>query len=146
MKKTYFILAAASAMVAASACSGKADKATTPAEEATAKVETTAEYAGTVPGADVEGIRYTVKLTAVNDSTGTYDMTQDYVNGTETVQSFDSKGDYVVIAKDGAKYVKIGEGAGATYFRCDADTALTMVNVDLELPIRPADYTLTRTK
>ena len=131
MKKTYFILAAASAMVAASACSGKADKATTPAEEATAKVET---------------IRYTVKLTAVNDSTGTYDMTQDYVNGTETVQSFDSKGDYVVITKDGAKYVKIGEGAGATYFRCDADTALTMVNVDLELPIRPADYTLTRTK
>lgn len=130
-------------MVAASACSGnKTEQTTATAEE---KTETVVEYTGTVPGADVEGIRYTVKLTATTDTTGTYDMTEAYLQGDSIAQSFDTTGDYTVIAQEGAKYVKLGDGAGATYFRCDADTAITMVNADLEAPVT-ADYTLARTK
>ncbi len=142
MKKTYFLLAAAAMTVAATACSKKADTTT---ETTVEKTEVTTEFTGTVPGADVDAVRYAVSLTTDNDSTGTYTMTTEYVQGDSITQKFDEKGDFATFSKDGATYVKLGDGAGATYFRCDADTAITMVNAELEAAVT-GDYTLTKTK
>lgn len=142
MKKTYLLLAAAAMTVAATSCSKKAETAVdTPVE----KTEVTTEYTGTMPGADVDAVRYAVSLTTDNDSVGTYTMTTEYVQGDSITQKFDEKGDFATFTKDGSTYVKLGDGAGATYFRCDADTAITMVNADLEAPVT-GDYTLTKTK
>lgn len=142
MQKTYLLLAAAAMSVAATACQKKTE---TIAETTPEKTEVTTEFTGTVPGADVDAIRYAVSFTTDNDSTGTYTMTTEYVQGDSITQTFDEKGDFATFSKDGETYVKLGDGAGATYFRCDADTAITMVNADLEASVT-ADYTLTKTK
>lgn len=142
MQKKCLLLAAAAMTVAATACQKKTE---TTAEPTAQKTEVTTEFTGSVPGADVATIRYAVSFTTDNDSTGTYTMKTDYVKGDSLTQAFDEKGDFKTFSKAGATYVKLGDGAGATYFRCDGDTAITMVNADLE-PSATADYTLTKTK
>lgn len=144
MKKTYFILAAAAAMVATTACSKKAETATT--DETTVEA-TAAEYSGVLPAADADGVNYTVSLTAETDTTGTFSMTEDYIQGDTIGQSFTSAGTYAVIENEGQKYVALAQdAANITYFRCDGDTAITMVSADLTPAVSDLNYTLTRTK
>lgn len=145
MKKTYFILAAAAAMVAATACDSKSKTEAsdeTPVEEATA-----IEYSGVLPAADADGVNYYVALTAESDTTGTFSMTEDYIQGDTIGQSFTSAGKYSVIENEGQKYVVLTQdAANVTYFRCDGDSAITMVSADLTPAISDLNYTLNRTK
>lgn len=143
MKKTYFLLAAAVVAVASSACSKKTDSAETASE--TSKTETTVQYAGTVPGADVDGVHYIVTFTAESDSTGVYDMTADYIKADTIAEKFTETGRYGSFDRVGTRYVKLSGGDATTYFRCDGDSALTMVNSALEAS-PTADYTLMRVK
>ncbi|MDE6512631.1 MAG: copper resistance protein NlpE, partial [Muribaculaceae bacterium] len=100
-----------------------------------------------LPAADADGINYTVTLTAETDTTGTFSMTEDYIQGDTIGQSFSSEGTYAVIENDGQKFVALTQdAANVTYFRCDGDSAITMVSADLTPALSDLNYTLTRTK
>lgn len=107
-----------------------------------------------MPGADVEGIRYTVLLALDDDGTeGDYDMIQTYFvidsTGVQDIASFASEGDFTVATNDrGRKYLKFdGNGAGDMYFLVDTDSTITMVDASLTPSTTPGmNYTLKATR
>ncbi|MBD5355582.1 MAG: copper resistance protein NlpE [Bacteroides sp.] len=122
-------------------------------------------YTGLLPAADVDGIRYTLKLDYDDDNggkSGDYDLVEVYITGDslsatgyKDAARFKSEGDFTVINGEGAnsanKYIKLVEdtkGAAAsntppTYFLIESDTTLVMVNSDLERSQMPGlNYTL----
>lgn len=74
-------------------------------------------YSGMTPGADVENIRYTLKLEFDHDDNfqkGDYELLEQYCNADSTavggykdVKSFTSEGDFTVMDKSGTKVLKL---------------------------------------
>lgn len=151
MKRTFCYLAAAAALLTLGACTGTQKPTTAPTPDR----DTDKVYTGVMPGADVDGIRYTVLLDFDDDGTeGDYDMVQTYfvTDSTGTVQdveSFASEGDFSVgTGANGQKYLKFsGDGAGEIYFLADTDSTITMVDATLTPSTTPGmNYTLKAAK
>lgn len=151
MKRTFCYLAAAAALIVLGACTDTR-KPTTPltSDRSTDKV-----YTGVLPGADVDGIRYTVLLDFDDDGTeGDYDIVQTYftTDSAGTVQdlaSFADEGDFTVgTGANGQKYLKLsGDGSGEVYFLVDTDSTITMVDASLTPSPTPGmNYTLKSTR
>lgn len=123
-------------------------------------------YTGTLPGADVTGIRYLLHMNYDDDhnyTDGDYRMYETYVTGdtaaiagTRDLRTFRSEGDFTMqtgIPSDAnMKYVKLvpdvsdsgpGVSADPVYFAVTSDSTLVMLGSGLEMPANPADYTLT---
>lgn len=123
-------------------------------------------YTGTFPAADVSGIHYTLHLDYDDDhnyNDGDYRMYTTYVNadtaaltGTRDLRTIRSEGDFTVEngipSNPSARYIKLipdvkDSGPGASgepvYFEITSDSTLVMLNSQLGVPERPADYTLT---
>ena len=153
MKKTFFVSAAAVALLSLAACSGNKSASDQTVAEETSKNVT---YDGILPAADCDGIRYTLNLDYAGDNDGSYKLDQIYLIVDKTVPSgykdkasFKSEGNFAVESKDAKKYIKLTEAAkpDATpevmYFLVDSDSTLTMVNADLEVSTSPGlNYTL----
>lgn len=125
-----------------------------------------AVYTGVLPAADVDGIRYTLKLDYDDDNNytdGDYDLVEVYFVGDSTSATgykdsarFKSEGDFKVINGTGdnasKKYIKLvqdvkdssaGSNADVMYFLVQSDSTLVMVNSDLQESTTPGlNYTL----
>ncbi|MBD5215108.1 MAG: copper resistance protein NlpE [Bacteroidales bacterium] len=163
MKKSMMLAAACAAVLTFASCAGKQatdQTATNAPATATAMVDKVVAYTGVTPAADCDGIRYDLKLEYDADDNyteGDYNLVETYLTdrnaGTGT--TFRSEGDFKVVNRDGKNYIKLepdakdsdqGATTTATYFLIGDDDSLTLVNYDFELPINPADYTLTVVK
>ena len=146
MKKLFFTLTAAVALVAMVACSGKKAEAT---EEAAAPETTTsvkAAYTGVLPGADCDGIWYTLQLNGDK-----YDMIETYFaldsaanGGINELVSVKSEGTVESLEKGGFNYIKLTPSTNdaAICFLNATDSTIIMLNADLETPAAPDFYTL----
>ncbi len=157
MKKPFLILAAIVSLISMAACSG--NKTVAPGNM---NVKHDQVYTGVIPGADVDGIRYTLKLDYDDDhnyTTGDYDLLETYIKADSTanigysdLSSFKSEGDFTVEQKDGKTYLKLvkdardssqGSVEGPLYFLVESDSTLVMVNSQLEPAANPQmNYTL----
>lgn len=123
-------------------------------------------YTGTLPGADVAGIHYTLHFNYDDDrnyTDGDYDMYETYVeadsasvSGVRDVKTVRSEGDFKVengaVADGNRKCIKLipdvsDSGPGVTgtptYFAITSDSTLVMLGENMTMPERPQDYTLT---
>lgn len=123
-------------------------------------------YTGTLPAADVSGVRYTLHLDYDDDhgyTDGDYKMYVSYiktdttsVGGVRDLRTIRSEGDFKeetgTPSDPALKYLKLvpdvrdsGPGASSepVYFAVTSDSTLVMLDKDLAMPQRPADYTLT---
>lgn len=123
-------------------------------------------YTGTLPGADVSGIRYTLHLDYDDDHNfidGDYNMYETYVvadsasvGGLRDVKTVRSEGDFKVengaVSDNNLKCIKLvpdvrDSGPGVTgtpiYFAITSDSTLVMLGENMTMPERPQDYTLT---
>lgn len=164
MKKIFYGIAAAFAVVAMASCgnSGKGncgkDSCEGKCEDDCVKV-----YAGVLPAADAEGVRYDLKLEFDKDDNclkGDYELRETYLEadsvGTKDGKSFRSEGDFTVTDKDGKKVYKLvqdmkdseaGSAVGPMYFVVDNDSTITLVNENLERAVNPdMNYSLTLSK
>lgn len=145
MKKIY--LAYGVALVSLAACSGNKAKTET-CDSACEKSVKTEEvvYEGTLPAADVEGVRYTLSLDYSDDATdkGDYDLTEVYISQTNPA-TFKTEGDFTVLTgtPQGAtqKYLRLipEVEAGAR-----PDTLYLVVTSDSTLTLTGPDRTVTR--
>ncbi len=113
-------------------------------------------FTGVLPGADNEGVRYTLNLEYDDDhncTEGDYKLDETYLvadstatDGVRADKSFKSEGDFTITEKDGKKVYKLvpdakDSNAEATltpmYFILDNDSTLTMVNAELERSVNP---------
>ena len=151
MKKLFLVASAALAIAAVTACSGNKKVATDDAADSAVTTEKTA-YTGVLPGADCDGIWYTLQL---ND--GKYDMIETYFAldttatvGIDAILSVKSEGTYSTVEKDGASYLQltpdINDSAAQAFYFAYGDSTLTMVNADYEAPSTPDYYTLNQVK
>ncbi len=119
-------------------------------------------YTGVLPGADTDGIRYTLRLDYDDDhnnTEGDYKLVETYLaadslnrTGLKDLKSFKSEGDFTVENKDGKKYLKlvqdrkdssVGSAEGPLYFLVDSDSTLTLVGENLQISETPGlNYTL----
>jgi len=152
MKKLLFIATAVIAILGMAACSGKKAAETTETTDTTTTTTKTA-YTGIVPGADCDGIWYTLQL---ND--GKYDLIETYIAldstanlGINEILSVKSEGTYAMVNGEGDNaansYLKLtpdvnDSAAQALYFLNATDSTITMVNAALEMPAAPDYYTL----
>lgn len=160
MKKTLFILAAAAAVMSLGSCAKTQQTTTTTTDTQEDRKEV---YAGVLPAADAEGIRYTLCLDydADNNYTdGDYDLEETYLvsdttatDGVGDGQTFKSDGNFTVgTSADGKKFLKLVPENDTTdgstlYFLVDSDNSITLVSETLEPSVNPdLNYTLTRTK
>ena len=144
MKKLLFVATAVIALFGMAACNGKkAAEAEEPAAEATA---VKAAYTGVLPGADCDGIWYTLQL---ND--GKYDMIETYFAldtaanaGINEILSVKSEGTVETIEKGDFSYIKLTPATedAAICFLNATDSTLIMLNAELETPAAPDFYTL----
>ncbi len=145
MKKIY--LAYGVALVSLAACSG--NKAKNEACNGTCeKSDSTEEvvYEGTLPAADVEGVRYTLSLDYSDDTPdkGDYDLTEVYISQTNPA-TFKSEGDFTVLTgtpQDSTqRYLRLVPKveAGAR-----PDTLYMVVTSDSTLTLTGPDRTVTR--
>ena len=158
MKKTLVTLSAAVALLGCASCSN-CDKGSCNAASGS-NCDVDKVYTGVLPGADVEGIRYTVALDYDdNGNEGDYFLVQTYFNtdsvatgGVKDVNSFKSEGDFTVVKKDGKTFLmlvpegKKSSAADNLYFEVDNDATITMVNADYERAEGPLNYTLNLVK
>ena len=156
MKKYLLMLAAGVAALGMGACSngscdakGDACAANKTCDKCDEKV-----YTGILPGADCDGVRYTLMLDySDNGEKGDYGLVQNYFSadsvafsGIKDVNNTKAEGDFTVEKKDGNTYVKLA-GQDSYIFLVGADDAtLTMVNDAYEAPAKAEDYTLTLIK
>ena len=122
-------------------------------------------YTGILPAADVDGIRYTLKLDYDEDrdyAYGDYDLVETYLtsdslsaSGYTDKDTFKSEGDFSVEQgkgnMSGKKYLKLtpdakdaaGAGSGPLYFLIESDSTIIMVNESLQPSETPGlNYTL----
>lgn len=107
-------------------------------------------YTGMLPAADADGIRCTLVLDYDDDmKDGDFDMLQTYVKidsmGVTDINSFKSKGDFIVETRGADKYLKLVEKGAASspiYFQQTDDTTLTMVNDSLQPSASGLNYSL----
>lgn len=118
-------------------------------------------YTGVLPGADTDGIRYTLKLDYDDDNNkeGDYKLIETYLTtdslsktGYRDFKSFKSEGDFTVLNKNGKDYLKLVQdrndssvesNAGPIYFLVASDSTLTLVGEDLQEAVMPGvNYTL----
>lgn len=95
-------------------------------------------YTGLTPGADVENIRYTLKLEYDHDDNyreGDYELLEQYCNADSTavggykdVKSFTSEGDFTVMDKDGKKLLKLVQDVKDSQPGSSAQMYLIVVN------------------
>ena len=162
MKKTFYGIAAAFAVLALASC-GNNSKGSCENGVCDSKCEDDCVkvFTGVLPAADCDGIRYTLSLDfdkENNCTKGDYDLMMTYlsVDSVGNDKDFPSKGDFTVNEKDGKKYYKLvqdmkdsqpGAEAETMYFVLDNDSTITMVNSDLERPAAPGlNYSLTLKK
>lgn len=159
MKKTIFAATAAFFLLSAVACSQSGAQ--------SGKVSDRDEtYTGILPAADVDGIRYTLRLDYNDDhgnTDGDYDLVQSYLvadtaatTGFRDSVSFNSKGDFTVETgtgeQAGISYLKLVPDrkyadADTLYFLVSSDSTLTLTNAQLDAPVSSAlNYTLTLVK
>ncbi len=145
MKKLFFTLTAAVALVSMVACSGKKAEVT----EENAEVPATtvkAAYTGVLPAADCDGVWYTLQL---ND--GKYDMIETYFAldttanaGINEILSVKSEGTFETVEKGDFSYLKLTPSTqdADICFLNATDSTIIMLNADLETPAAPDFYTL----
>lgn len=159
MKKTFYSLAAVIALLSTGACTSNTK---TSADHRGDIKET---YSGILPAADVDGIRYTLKLDYDEDrdyAYGDYDLVETYLtsdslsaSGYTDKETFKSEGDFSVEQgkgnMSGKKYLKLipdakdaaGSGSGPLYFLIESDSTIIMVNESLQPSETPGlNYTL----
>lgn len=158
MNKFLTIFAAASvAVVALAGCSGKKTQSDV-TEETTPTSGGEYTYVGTLPGADVAGIRYELTLKADHRTAdkGSYELTQTYESETNPVVD-KTHGDFEVLKgtpdNADAAYVRfipkdVAQGAvvDTLYMLCTNDTTLTLVGRDLTPSVTGLNYNLTLQK
>lgn len=150
MKKLLFVATATIALFGMVACNGKKAAETEEAADTTA-VKTA--YTGILPGADCDGIWYTLQL---ND--GNYDMIETYF-ALDTTANFNineilsvkSEGTYETVEKDGFSYLKLTPSVEDSAvqdicFLNATDSTLILLNAELETPTAPDFYTLNEVK
>lgn len=162
MNRTAYIPLAAAAMIAATACSGHKTPTPVTDPEATAGLSTgndsrTERYTGTLPAADVEGIRYDLTLQYDSDSTdtdGDFHLQQVYISDTNPA-TYHIHGDFEVLsgtpASPSQRYLRLisdpdadDAPADTLYLVVTTDSTLTLTGPD-RLPAPSAlDYTLHR--
>lgn len=161
MRKTFVIGAAAMALLSMAACSGKKDCDKKCGTKGGERIEI---FTGVLPGADCDGVRYTLNLEYDHgDKDGDYDLTETYLQadsvspgGFKDLRSFNSEGDFVVEHQGGKTYLKLikdqkDSGAGSVetplYFLVDSDSTLTLTDARLQVSqTEGLNYTLRRTK
>ncbi len=151
MKKLFFIATATIAILGMAACSGK--KAAETTETADTTVVAKAAYTGILPGADCDGIWYTLQL---ND--GNYDMIETYFAldttanlGINEILSIKSEGTYATVDTNGYSYIRLTPSVNDSAvedicFLNATDSTLILLNEELETPTAPDFYTLTAVK
>ena len=139
MKRTFILMAAAVAMLAA--CNGNKTAKTTSSNDSTADstvTDTMAQaagdslvYEGMTPAADCEGIRYRIAMDAQKKN---FTAKEDYMESeTEVKNTFYEKGTIAPYSKNGKKGLKFSTGKDdALYFVAVGDSTLRMVNDELE--------------
>lgn len=147
MKKLFFIATATVAILGMVACSGKKAAETTEAAETPATEK--AAYTGILPGADCDGIWYTLQL---ND--GNYDMIETFFAldttanaGINEILSVKSEGTYTTVNKGDFSYIQLtpaikDSAVKDICFLNATDSTLIMLNEELETPTAPDFYTL----
>lgn len=150
MKKTIMMAAAALALCGMTACSGSnsgksSDSDSTKTECCKAEKQ---EFAGILPAADADGVRYELKLDYTADSTcnaGRYSLDETYLTASSSDSSdkkFKSEGSFSIEKQYGKSYLKLvqdkkedsASAEAPLYFLCDTDSTITMVNANLEVP------------
>lgn len=164
MKKTIITAMAAVALLSAGACSQSGNSKDNDGNRS----ET---YTGILPAADVEGIRYTLRLDygSPNDSvTGKYDLSEAYLVADSVANdstgaakyrdsvTYNTRGNFTVGSgtgeQAGISYIKLvpdatSENGETLYFLVSSDSTLTLTNAQLQAPESTAlNYTLTREK
>lgn len=149
MKALYFLPALALTMLAS--CGGsKKTESTTTEEPATPTVET---YAGTMPGADVEGIRYTLTLNYTGQrgsEPGDFTLTEVYISdlnpATDTIE-----GQFEQLSEANVSYLRLiskpafeGNPIDTLYMVVTSDSTLMLTGADLQPAASGLDYTLTK--
>jgi hypothetical protein len=140
MKKTFILMAAAVAMLAA--CNGNKNAKTAAAQDSTATASDTNDtttqagsdslvYEGMTPAADCEGIRYRIAMDAQKKN---FTAKEDYMETeTQVKNTFYEKGTIAPYTKNGKKGLKFSTGKDdALYFVTVGDSTLRMVNAELE--------------
>lgn len=149
MKKLFLTVSAAVALVAMVACSGKKAEATEENTDAPVATEKAA-YTGVLPGADCDGIWYTLQLDGDK-----YDMIETYFaldsasnGGINELLSVKSEGTVESLEKGGFNYIKLTPSTedATICFLNATDSTLVMLNADLETPTAPDFYTLNLVK
>ncbi len=149
MKKFLLSMLAGAAVLGMASCAGK-QAATETTDEAAATTVEKAAYTGVLPGADCDGVWYTLQL---ND--GKYDMIETYFAldttanaGINEILSVKSEGTVESLEKGGYNYIKLTPSTqdAAICFLNATDSTLVMLNADLETPAAPDFYTLTLVK
>ncbi len=151
MKKLLFIATATIAILGMAACSGK--KAAEATETADSTAVAKAAYTGILPGADCDGIWYTLQL---ND--GNYDMIETYFAldttanlGINEILSIKSEGTYATVDTNGYSYIRLTPSVNDSAvedicFLNATDSTLILINEELETPTAPDFYTLKAVK
>lgn len=149
MKKFLLSMLAGAAVLGMASCAGK-QAATETTDEAAATTVEKAAYTGVLPGADCDGVWYTLQL---ND--GKYDMIETYFAldttanaGINEILSVKSEGTVESLEKGGYNYIKLTPSTqdAVICFLNATDSTLVMLNADLETPAAPDFYTLTLVK
>lgn len=148
MKKFLLSIIAGAAVLGIASCAGK-QAATETTDEAAATTKKTA-YTGILPGADCDGIWYTLQLNGDQ-----YDMIETYF-ALDTTANFNinellsvkSEGTVETLEKGGYNYIKLVPSTqdAEICFLNATDSTLVLLNADLETPTAPDYYTLNLVK
>ncbi len=149
MKYTMFMIAASAAALAMASCSR-----TKPVSMPVERNSTDAVYTGVLPGADVDGVRYTLLLDFDDKGNrGEYDIVQTYFvddsTGVRDMASFAGEGDFTVGHTDAGKpYITLSDdGAGRMFFLMDTDSTLVMTDASITPVNTPGmNYTLSKAR
>lgn len=166
MKKSFYLAAAALAMMSMAACSGNNTNKSCDGDGSCKSKCKDQVYTGVLPAADAAGVRYTLTLDYDDDhnyTDGDYDLIETYLltdsvsaTGYKDGQSFKSEGDFTVMKgsgeNEGKTYLKLvqdakdsakGSNAGPMYFLVESDSTVVMVDSDLQTSVNPdLNYTL----
>lgn len=171
MKKLILGLIALIGLTGFAACSGNSSKSECDSCKHKKCAQTKCEdqvFTGILPGADCDGIRYTLKLDYDDDknfSEGDYDLIENYLeadstasDGYKSIERIKSEGDFTVLNGEGSnagkkllKLVADAEDSDSKaqrelYFIVESDSTLIMTNADYQVAESGLNYTLTRVK
>ena len=101
-----------------------------------------AVYSGTIPAADVAGIRYRILF----GDDGRFEMQRKYqASGDDGSQTEDAGGEYELVERPGYEAYYMLKAPGETlYFVQTSDSTITMTGADLKPAPSGLDYTLSR--